>query len=238
MQVHTHKGLARTLGLKELASVLHRLEDLEKTGPREQLRDWMENDLAVILRDYRDAIQILQHTAAQEDLPLRILDLEKDIRRTVLQRCREERLDIGGIVFRDEWMHWTETQLTLLEQVLVHAVNNSIDHGFVFPREKGFVTSPVTLHIIAQKVSGRLRFTLSDNGRGLDLKALAEKAAISGNEARDLTFAAGMSTAPQTSLTSGRGLGMTAIRNLVAEAGGSMTMSNHSEGGASLVIQL
>jgi two-component system chemotaxis sensor kinase CheA len=71
---------------------------------------------------------------------------------------------------------------------------------------------------------------MSDDGRGLALKKLKEKAiaaglldaskAASASDIAELIFHSGMSTADSVTDISGRGVGMDAIRQFVEKAGG------------------
>ncbi|WP_245676838.1 ATP-binding protein, partial [Oligoflexus tunisiensis] len=85
-----------------------------------------------------------------------------------------------------------------------------------------------TIHLVPRH--DRVLVQVRDDGRGLNLKAIEERAIVSGmmqpGEAltrpriQDFLFAAGFSSASQISELSGRGVGMHAIREFVSEAGG------------------
>ena len=111
---------------------------------------------------------------------------------------------------------------TVMEKIgdpLVHLVRNALDHGLESPAEREAAGKPTTgtLTISAQHAGGNVIITVSDDGRGIDPRRVAEKAAergLIGAEAVDaidmpraveLLFSAGFSTADVTSDISGRG---------------------------------
>ncbi len=121
---------------------------------------------------------------------------------------------------------WSPEIASASRQVITLALNNSLDHGFIFPRSKGKALSDPCITITAQEEAGLIRVTLEDNGGGLDLAKLQELALQKGfrpekdQTIADVVFEDGVSTAEAVSLSSGRGVGMSAIKQICEELGG------------------
>jgi two-component system chemotaxis sensor kinase CheA len=89
-----------------------------------------------------------------------------------------------------------------------------------------------------------------DDGRGIDPQAVARKALASGlidaqgaaeitmKSAVELLFAAGFSTAEETSEISGRGVGMDAVRAKIRELGGEVVLESVQDEGTTAQIRL
>ena len=147
----------------------------------------------------------------------------------------------------------TELDRTVVDALgdpLVHLVRNALDHGLepAEAREAAGKPATGTLEISARHAGGSVLITVRDDGRGVDPQLVARKAAQRGlipedavdsidlQRAVELLFAAGFSTAEQTSDVSGRGVGMDAVRATIRELGGEVLM--HSELGAGTTAQI
>jgi len=111
---------------------------------------------------------------------------------------------------------------------LTHVVRNAVDHGVEPDSERRANGKPVqgTLVLKAAVAASVLTFEIGDDGRGIDWEAIARKA-----KEHDLPHATqadllealcsdGISTRAAVSATSGRGVGMAAIRQRVRALGG------------------
>jgi two-component system, chemotaxis family, sensor kinase CheA len=149
----------------------------------------------------------------------------------------------------------TELDRTVVDALgdpLVHLVRNALDHGLEGPDERVAAGKPATgtLEISAQHAGGNVIITVSDDGRGIDPKRVAAKAAERGlipaeavdaidmPRAVELLFSAGFSTAEVTSDISGRGVGMDAVRNAIRELGGEVVMTSEPGHGTTSEIRL
>ena len=126
----------------------------------------------------------------------------------------------------DEWAEfWT---------AFVHAIGNAVDHGLEDAEERQRVGKPsrgcIDLSIRAEPDG--LRFLMADDGRGIDWKAVRQAAASAGlpNETQEELIAAlctdGLSTRARVSETSGRGVGMGAVRAACVKLGGQLNISS------------
>lgn len=125
-----------------------------------------------------------------------------------------------------------------LYEPLLHLVRNSIDHGIETPqeRERGGKPAHGKITLSAEHTGGCVVITIADDGRGLDperLRLHAEhKGLISGDsrltdeEALELIFRPGFSTAEKVTDLSGRGVGMDVVRHEIEALGGSVKLSS------------
>ncbi|HWT24791.1 MAG TPA: chemotaxis protein CheA [Solirubrobacteraceae bacterium] len=142
------------------------------------------------------------------------------------------------------------TVVDALGDPLVHLVRNALDHGLEPPEERVAAGKPATgtLEISARHAGGNVVISVRDDGRGIDPRKVARKAAERGlipadavdsidvKAAAELLFHPGFSTAEVTSDISGRGVGMDAVRTTVRELGGEVLL--HSEQGQGTTAQV
>lgn len=110
----------------------------------------------------------------------------------------------------------------------VHPIRNALDHGFEPEAERVAAGKPAsgTLRIAVRGDQQSLTVELSDDGRGVDfdkVRARAQALGLPHETEADLTaalFSEGLSTAEQTTELSGRGLGMSALREAARALGG------------------
>lgn len=122
------------------------------------------------------------------------------------------------------------TDWTSFWHALVHVVRNAVDHGLEGPQARRDAGKPEAGQItLRTQLDGqRLQVSVEDDGAGIDWKRVAKAAAGRGLEARTheqlvaAMFADGMSTRDQASDTSGRGVGLSAVRETCNAIGGSV----------------
>ena len=119
-----------------------------------------------------------------------------------------------------------------LVEVLLHLVRNAVDHGLETTHERVAAgKDPVgRIRLHAMRLGSEIVLTVSDDGRGLDLDALRRAAGPGGEQlgAADLAFRPGLSTAPEVTDVSGRGVGLDAVRHALDAARGRVEVSSTS----------
>ncbi len=154
------------------------------------------------------------------------LNLEKSLE-SILQSLPVMADSLGkanpSIIFEhDEILLTGEGQL-LVERTFVHLLSNSLDHGIEAIEERKALGKPRRGEIrLNTWVEGdELLISIKDDGQGLNLLKIYEKAkarklckdsSMSQQELAHLIFEAGFSTKDEATLTSGRGVGMDAVR--------------------------
>ncbi|CAA7619599.1 chemotaxis protein CheA [Magnetospirillum sp. UT-4] len=135
---------------------------------------------------------------------------------------------------------------------LLHIVRNAIDHGIEPPEDRDAAGKPsqATVLLRAFQESDQVVIEVVDDGRGIDpakIKASAvakgvldeERAArLTDQEAVNLVFMPGFSTAAQVSDLSGRGVGMDVVVTGVEKTGGSVSITSVTGEGTTVRLSL
>jgi len=149
----------------------------------------------------------------------------------------------------------TEADKNVIEPLadpLIHILRNSLDHGIELPEARRAAGKPAggTIRIKAHQESDRVVIEISDDGAGIDparvrAKAVerglipAERAAtLSDEDAVQLIFLPGFSTAETISDLSGRGVGMDVVRNAVERINGIVELGSVKGKGTTLRLSL
>lgn len=149
----------------------------------------------------------------------------------------------------------TEADKNIVEALadpLIHIVRNSLDHGIETPEVRQASGKPPAgrLTIRAKQESDRALIEISDDGKGIDPNVVKQKAYEKGiidetalerltdNEAINLVFAAGFSTAESISDLSGRGVGMDVVRNAIEKVNGSVYLESEVGKGTTIRLSL
>ncbi|MEW6178946.1 MAG: chemotaxis protein CheA [Chloroflexota bacterium] len=141
----------------------------------------------------------------------------------------------------DVVIHGEDTELdrSMIEEIndpLIHLVRNAIDHGIEPPEERRAAGKPErgTVTLNAWHEQGRIILTVSDDGRGIDPAVLRKKvvqkglmtaeeaAALTDEQAVDLIFLPGFSTAEKVTDISGRGVGMDIVQTNIQRVNGTI----------------
>jgi two-component system chemotaxis sensor kinase CheA len=149
----------------------------------------------------------------------------------------------------------TEADKNIIESLadpLIHIVRNSLDHGLETPEVRRACGKPETgtLTIRAAQQADRVVIEIIDDGKGIDPSVIKRKAyerglidevkleRIGDQEAINLIFAAGLSTAEVVSDLSGRGVGMDVVRSAVEKINGTVVIESELGKGTSIRISL
>jgi two-component system chemotaxis sensor kinase CheA len=123
-----------------------------------------------------------------------------------------------------------------LKNVFMHLFRNALDHGLESPDERLALGKPVagTLRLSLNVVDRQMQLVLTDDGRGLALGRIRERALDKGlievgadladEEIARLIFRPGFSTAAAVTEVSGRGVGMDAVQSFVKREGGQIVL--------------
>ncbi|HRX83782.1 MAG TPA: chemotaxis protein CheA [Phycisphaerae bacterium] len=147
----------------------------------------------------------------------------------------------------------TELDKNVIQQIgdpLVHMVRNAVDHG-IEPEDARVAagkraSGQVSLNAFHH--SGNIVIEISDDGKGLDPEKLRAKAIDKGilsadevltdEQAYNLIFAAGFSTAEQITDISGRGVGMDVVRRNIEQLRGRVEIVSEKGRGSTFSIRL
>ncbi len=141
--------------------------------------------------------------------------------------------------------------LDSLAEPLMHLVRNAVDHGIESAEERLTVGKPArgTLYLNAYHQGTQVVIEARDDGRGIDLVLLRARAVekrilkaeeaqrLSDQDALNLIFESGLSTASEVTEVSGRGIGMDVVRTVMDRLKGTIQVSSQKGGGTTFQLR-
>jgi two-component system chemotaxis sensor kinase CheA len=166
-----------------------------------------------------------------------------------LARERKKRIDIE---IEGETTMVDRSVLDALNDILLHMIRNSVDHGIEEPAERQRRKKPEqgSLALRARLVGDRILIDVEDDGRGIDAGKVKQSALSKGliteleadnlddQGAMALIFRPGFSTIEKTTDLSGRGVGMDVVWTKVQELGGAIQIKSTPGKGTRFTIEL
>ncbi len=248
--LHTLKGNFSVLGLQSLAGLLHELESevIESDaglrgasaarltsawedflGDLEKVLGTRRSDTITIDRSEYDAVagvvlKVVHGDPARmfeqwglEPNVSRFAQLEKEIER--LSRVRNMEVETSvedSVKFLPDGTSWVWAAMP-------HLVRNAVDHGLM---SLGDSSRKRKITMRCKQVGSRVTLSVSDNGMGINWEALRAKGKSLGlpvatvSDLQEVLFSDGVTTKEEVTTTSGRGVGLSAVRyDVVSRAG-------------------
>lgn len=142
-------------------------------------------------------------------------------------------------------------EIKRIDPVLIHVLNNSIDHGIESAEDRintgKSETGTIRVKCI-RNLDSSLKFFISDDGKGIDGELLFNKAIQSGllaptvsmsmEEKKNLVFSSGLSSKSESSIISGRGVGLDAVKAHIESIGGSIRLESTIGSGTIFELQV
>jgi two-component system chemotaxis sensor kinase CheA len=147
----------------------------------------------------------------------------------------------------------TDLDRTVVEDIgdpLVHMVRNSLDHGLEMPADRIAAGKPEAgnVYLKAYYQGSSIVIELSDDGRGINPEKVIAKAKKQGlihenaqpskEEALNLIFLPGFSTAEKVTAVSGRGVGMDVVKRNIEKLRGKIEIVSEVGKGSTFKIKL
>jgi len=229
----------------ELIVARARLEDVvdrmdKRTPGMESLKEAM-GDMARKLRDLREAIMRMRLVPIGEVFSR----MQFALRDAAGAQGKKVRMELKG--------EETEIDKLVVEKLmdpLLHLVRNAVSHGIELPQERisSGKSEEGTIKLAASSQGEKIVVTVSDDGRGLDVDAIREEAVrqglVSKNEKMEketiieLLCRFGFSTKKEADTVSGRGVGLTVVKDMVDSSGGSLAVETEFGKGTCFKISL
>ncbi|MFZ3066460.1 MAG: chemotaxis protein CheA [Nitrospirota bacterium] len=231
--------IGRSMLAQSVYELRERLGKEEVVSNLENINSLFERSLSELQKDVMTVRMVpIDHVLRKFPRVVRDLSIEKG---------KEIRLEIDG----------AETELDkgivdVIGEPLMHILRNSIDHGIELPEEraqKGKDRCGV-IKINSYHEGGQIIIEIGDDGKGINIEKLKQKAVEMGiikeedaakmpdEEALDLIFHSGLTTADEVTETSGRGIGMDAVRRTVEELKGLVQVRSMPDMGTKFIIRL
>ena len=147
-----------------------------------------------------------------------------------------------------------EVDKSVLDEIgepVMHLIRNSLDHGVETPAERRVAGKPATakLTLSAARERSSVVIRVSDDGRGIEMKKVLERALAAGlieadhgllSDAEILALIArpGFSTTSKVTEISGRGVGLDVVATRVRSLGGSVELSTDAGAGTEIRLEL
>ncbi len=217
---------------------LHEVDALMNTLSREQAHD--TTNMALVIDELEQEIKRMQM------LPLGTItgSFGRMVRDLAQASGKEVVLKIVG--------NEIELDKYALEQIkdpLIHLLRNAIDHGIEPPERRATLGKPRsgTITLTAEQVGKDVIICVSDDGAGLDMKAIrriairrgvANAHLLSETELEELIFNAGFSTSPVITDVSGRGVGLDVVHRNVGALNGRINVEWATGTGSTFTLTL
>ena len=219
--------------------------------------------------------QIVQYTNSTEDsellgtsqrLNLLTTELQESVMKTRMQpigniwskfprTVRDVALGCGKQVRIEMEGKETELDKTIIEAIkdpLTHLVRNAVDHGIEPPdtRRVAGKSPEGLLFLRAFHEGGQVNIEVTDDGAGLDIHKLRDKAIQKGlitadqaarmneREITNLIFLPGFSTAEKVTNVSGRGVGMDVVKTNIEKIGGTVDVQSKPGQGSTVRMKI
>jgi two-component system chemotaxis sensor kinase CheA len=276
--IHTLKGNSASYGLEDIVAIIHEVEEapslqaahVEAIG--EALRDFVRVHEHVLDIDYdqvgEEGFAVTRDQMSKLRGLISALPREHggELKRWTARVLRKPAWQVLGpladfteklgvrlgkdVAFR---MDGGDTTVDVeavrpVFQVITHLLRNAVDHGVESAVERRGKPARGKVEIaIAERSDGYL-VRCADDGRGVDVDALARRAVqlgfvsperlqtMTSDERLGLVFVDGLSSAPVTTSISGRGVGMSAVKSAVERVGGQIDIASRCGEGTTINI--
>ncbi len=165
--------------------------------------------------------------------------------RPYLESALEREAGLQGKLARLEFRGDAEVEREAAEAVaeaLVHLIRNAVAHGIEAPEEREKLGKPPvgTVSVSVRAEGEQLMIAVEDDGRGIDLRAVRERARQLGLEGEPLEviFHPSFSLKAEVDLSAGRGVGLDAVRRAVEELGGEVSVQTEQGRGTRFLLVL
>jgi len=198
---------------------------------------------------HRRHVDHVQQRAMQIRL-IRFGSIATRLERAVRVACQEQEKAADVIVANQDVEIDTDVLDSLVEP-LMHLVRNAVAHGIESPDARRLVGKPKNgkITVAARNEGTHFIVSVSDDGRGISGRALAERAADLGlpgtpaatddaNSQIDLIFTRGLSTADKLTMSAGRGVGLSIVKESVEDQGGSVSVDTVLHAGTTFSLKI
>ncbi|MBK9155224.1 MAG: response regulator [Chloracidobacterium sp.] len=199
---------------------------------------------------HRRLVDDVQQRAMQIRL-IRFGSIATRLERAVRVTCQEQEKS-AEIVVGDQDVEIDTDVLDSLVEPLMHLVKNAVAHGIESADARRLAGKPKhgIITVSARNEGTHFIVSVSDDGRGISGRALSERAADIGllpaksdqrdeqNSQIDLIFTPGLSTADKLTLSSGRGVGLSIVKESVEDQGGSVTVETELHAGTTFALKI
>ncbi len=170
--------------------------------------------------------------------PRVVRDLQRDLGKKVTLHIEGEETELDKTVIDD------------LMDPIMHCVRNSVDHGIESPEKRKAAGKDETGTVLlkAENEGNMIVIDVVDDGGGIDVEKVKNKAiekglihpnkVLSDQEAANLIFMPGFSTAEKITNVSGRGVGLDVVKTMIDKLNGTVNVTTEKGKGSKFSIRL
>lgn len=225
------------------------LDEVRENIPEHRfMLQYDQSGLAMAINQISRLIGNLQETAMR----LRMVPIGYTFRkfeRVVRDLSKKNRKDVQLIIEGEA----TEVDRMLIESMedpLLHLIRNALDHGIETPdiRRNQGKSAIGTLKLTAYQENNLIVIRIQDDGQGIDLQKIAQKAMHKGliastdgmteRQILDLIFLPGFSTAEKVTEVSGRGVGLDIVKKNILKLNGQIDVETKRAEGTTFILKL
>ncbi|TVQ22777.1 MAG: hybrid sensor histidine kinase/response regulator [Leptolyngbya sp. DLM2.Bin15] len=226
--------------LSNFSRLEHNVETVSQTAKQAQHTTQAQQRLLALVRDDLTDIRMIPIATVLNRLPPVITQLAGSYQKPVRFSL------VGADILVDKAI------VEKLYDPLLHLVRNAFDHGIEAPQLRRSLQKPDTghIHIEAYHQGNRTIIEVRDDGGGIDLDSIAQRAvelnltspaaiaSMDRDRILDFLFQPGFSTRSQVSDLSGRGVGLDIVAAQITAMNGSVTLYSVPGEGTTFVLQI
>ena len=196
------------------------------------------NALRTLSSRLLESVRLLQQSPFSEAVEM----LPRTLRDAAVSLGKPAKLVVDGAEVEAE-----RSVLEMLRVPLMHLVRNAVDHGLESAEERVAAGKDPegTVRVAAAIRGDRLRVTVSDDGKGVDVAAIRRRLAEqnrpapeSDGEIARLMFEEGFSSRNDVNAISGRGVGLAIVHDAAEEVGGSVDVTWQKGKGTAITMEV
>ncbi|MGB7207313.1 MAG: response regulator [Pyrinomonadaceae bacterium] len=210
----------------------------------------LKGSLEIVFEDQRRLIEEMQEKVMQIRL-IRFGSLTTRLQRAVSVTCEEE-IKNAEVVIENQDVEIDTDVLDSLVEPVMHLLRNAVVHGIESSDTRRLLGKPETGNIVVRVRNDETHIVLqvSDDGRGIAGSVLKDKAVsaglISAETAKmldpqgmlDLMFLPGLTTAEKLSMSAGRGVGMSIVKESIEAKKGTISIETVPQGGTTFTVRI
>lgn len=207
--------------------------------------DFYENqiDLGIVTGGLEESvknIRMLPLSTIFETMPKMVRDLSRKLGKKIDLKMEGETIELDKRILEG------------LKDPMVHLITNCIDHGIEQPdeRKNAGKNEDGTIKITAAPVGGYIEIAVEDDGRGISIDKIKERALKKGLVTEDMlsglsneqlinfVFEPGFSTSDIITDISGRGVGMDIVKKNIGDLNGLISIQSEYGKGSRIIIRV
>ncbi|MHB8882394.1 MAG: chemotaxis protein CheA [Thermodesulfovibrionales bacterium] len=187
-------------------------------------------------------------------MKVRMLPVDVVFRRfpRIVRDLSAEKGKLAALITEGETTELDKGIVDVIGEPLMHIIRNAVDHGIEPPAERKLAGKPEEglIRLRAFHQGNQMVIEVEDDGGGIDIELLKQKAVsntilsedeskkMGGQDALNLIFLSGLSTAATITEVSGRGVGMDIVRETVESLRGVIDIASEKGRGTKFTIRL